>query len=195
MGYHNRAISRGFLCESAPVLMRSYILLIISQWFNVVAIQYGLAVCLIKITLLMLYRRVFSTHRGSMFDIAVISVIVVLSLFYGITTFFKIFECNPRAKIFNTSLPGTCFDISQILKTSGAFNTVSDFVILLLPLHAVSKLRMKKKKKVLVILVFTFGLWYVPIPLDVSLMSNRTFRQCARVCYYWICGPTTKKLQ
>lgn len=114
----------------------------------------------------MLYRRVFSTHRGSVFDIAVISLIVILSLFYGITTFFKIFECNPRAKMFNSSIPGHCFDIGKILKSSGAFNTASDFVILLLPLHAVQKLQMKKKKKLLVILVFTFGLWYVRFDLS-----------------------------
>ncbi|KAF1957632.1 hypothetical protein CC80DRAFT_534833 [Byssothecium circinans] len=46
----------------------------------------------------------------------------------------------------------------KILKTSGAFNTISDYVILLLPIHAVYTLQMKKKKKLPVILVFTFGL-------------------------------------
>jgi len=109
----------------------------------------------------MLYRRVFSTARWSLFDMAIVFLITVLSLFYGITTFFKIFECSPRAKIFDSSIPGHCYDIGKILKTSGAFNTVSDFLILLLPFHAVHKLQMSKQKKTLVILVFTFGLWYV----------------------------------
>jgi hypothetical protein len=121
-----------------------------------------------KITILMLYRRVFVTHRWSCFDITTITLIVILSLFYGITTFVKIFECAPRAKIFNMSLPGHCFDIGRILKTSGAFNSISDFFILLLPVQAVRKLQMSKQKKVLVVLVFTFGLWCVvpsqPVP-------------------------------
>jgi hypothetical protein len=114
-----------------------------------------------KITILMLYRRVFVTHRWSWFDIATISLIVILALFYGITTFFKIFECSPRAKIFNMALPGHCYNVGKILKTSGAFNTISDFFILLLPVQAVRKLQMSKQKKILVVLVFTFGLWCV----------------------------------
>jgi hypothetical protein len=114
-----------------------------------------------KITILLLYRRVFVTHRWSWFDMSIITLIVVLTFFYGITTFFKIFECAPRAKIFNMALPGHCFNVGTILKTSGAFNTVTDFLILLLPVHAVRKLQMSKQKKILVVLVFTFGLWYV----------------------------------
>ncbi|KAF2657497.1 hypothetical protein K491DRAFT_703375 [Lophiostoma macrostomum CBS 122681] len=129
-----------------------------SFWFNVIAVQYGIAVCLTKITVLMLYRRVFSTNRRSVFDMSVVSLIIIISLFYGITTFFKIFECNPRAKIFDASIPGHCYDIGKILKTSGAFNAISDYVILFLPIHAVYNLQMKKKKKLLVVLVFTFGL-------------------------------------
>lgn len=112
-----------------------------------------------KITILMLYRRVFVTHRWSWMDTSTITLITVLALFYGITTFFKIFECSPRAKIFNMALPGHCFNVGTILKISGAFNTVTDFLILLLPVKAVQKLQMSKQKKVLVVLVFTFGLW------------------------------------
>jgi len=106
----------------------------------------------------MLYRRVFISHRWSWFDISTVTFIILLALFYGITTFFKIFECSPRAKIFNMALPGHCYNVGTILKTSGAFNTVTDFLILLLPVKAVQKLQMSKQKKVLVVLVFTFGL-------------------------------------
>ena len=79
--------------------------------------------------------------------------------FYGCTTFVKIFECIPRAKIINPKIPGTCLDISAILDASGVFNTTTDFLILLLPIYAVKKLQMTKRKKVLIVLVFTFGLW------------------------------------
>jgi hypothetical protein len=143
----------------------------------------------------MLYRRVFSTHHGSVFDIAVISLIVILSLFYGITTFFKIFECNPHAKMFDASLPGHCYDIGKILKASGAFNTVSDYIILLLPCHAVHKLQMKKKKKLLVILVFTFGLWYALTITLAGLFPAKFSLQCTCLCHSWICGSIAEKLQ
>lgn len=114
-----------------------------------------------KITVLMLYRRIFVAHRWCWFDISILSLITILACFYGITTFFKIFECSPRAKIFNMALPGHCYNVGTILKTSGAFNTITDFLILLLPVHAVHKLQMTRQKKILVVLVFTFGLWYV----------------------------------
>jgi hypothetical protein len=97
--------------------------------------------------------------------------------------------------MFDSSLPGHCYDIGSILKASGAFNTASDFIILLLPFHAVHKLQMKTKKKVLVILVFTFGLWYALTTNLVGLFSANIALQCTRICHNWICGSAAEKLQ
>ncbi|KAI1378858.1 hypothetical protein F4677DRAFT_443341 [Hypoxylon crocopeplum] len=129
-----------------------------SYWFNVCAIEYGAMIGVTKLAVLWLYRRVFSPIRWSMFDIAIVALIVLVFSFYGSTTVVKIFECNPREKIWNSTLPGKCVDISLILNISGGFNTVTDFLILLLPIHAVWKLQMDKFKRVLVVLAFTFGL-------------------------------------
>ena len=109
--------------------------------------------------MLWLYRRVFSPRRYSPFDISIVALIVLLILFYTSTTLVKIFECNPRAKIFNAKLPGKCVDVPMLLNTSGLFNTVTDFIILLLPVKAVWNMNMKRQKKVIVVLGFTFGLW------------------------------------
>lgn len=89
----------------------------------------------------------------------IVFLIVLLVLFYTSTTLVKIWECNPRDKIYNPKLPGTCVDTSMLLNISGAFNTLTDFLILLLPVKAVWKMAMKTQKKVMVVLVFTFGLW------------------------------------
>lgn len=118
-------------------------------------------VCITKLAVLWLYRRIFSTSRYSMFDISIVSLIVILILFYGSTSFVKIFECTPRAKISDRTIPGHCVNVSMLLNTSGLFNTITDFIILLLPVKAVWTMSMKKRKKVLVVLVFTFGLWYI----------------------------------
>jgi hypothetical protein len=142
-----------------------------------------------------LCRRVFSTSRWSVFDMSVVSLIIVLSLFHGITTFFKIFERNPRVKIFNSSIPGHCYDTGKILKTSGAFNTISDYVILPLPIHAVYKLQMKKTKKLLVILVFTFGLWYVFAIHTIALSFANASISAPAFATIGFCGSTAEKLQ
>ena len=86
---------------------------------------------------------------------------VVLSLFYSVTLFVKVWECVPRARIWDKSIQGSCLDIPKILDISGSFNTVSDILILLIPVKAVWQLQMKKKKKAGIIAVFTVGLMYV----------------------------------
>ncbi|KAI1192531.1 hypothetical protein F5X97DRAFT_337481 [Nemania serpens] len=129
-----------------------------SYWFNVAAIEYGVIIGITKLSILCLYRRVFSPIRWSWFDISIVALIVLLVGFYTSTTIAKIFECQPREKIWNPSLPGTCVEIKWILNISGGFNTVTDYLILLLPVHAVRGLKMPKMTRVLVVLAFTFGL-------------------------------------
>lgn len=130
-------------------------------WFNVTAIEYGFVIGVTKLALLMFYRRVFSPVRKSPFDITLIILMVTILGFYISITLVKIFECSPRSKTWNYTIPGKCVDLVMVLDVSGAFNSVSDFVILILPVHAVSKLQMSPTKRILVILGFTFGLWCV----------------------------------
>ncbi|KAL1971992.1 hypothetical protein VTN31DRAFT_7211 [Thermomyces dupontii] len=142
LGYNRGTGSTGFIC----------------LWFNVSSIEYGVTICLTKLAILWLYRRVFSPVRWSLFDSLCVFLIVICIGFYSITSFVKIFECTPRAKIVNPKIPGHCVDISRLLNTSGLFNTITDFLILLLPVHAVWNLHLTRLKKFLVVLVFTFGL-------------------------------------
>ena len=93
-----------------------------------------------------------------MFDVATRLFLVVLSLFYISTTFLKIWECIPRARIWDKSVQGRCVNVASVLDVSGFFNTVSDVLILLVPVKAVVNLQMKKKKKAGVLAIFTVGL-------------------------------------
>ncbi|KAK6063966.1 integral membrane protein [Seiridium cupressi] len=135
-----------------------------SYWFNVASIHYGITICIAKLAVLYLYRRVFSPHRWSPFDISIVFMIVLLILFYTAFNIVKIWECVLREKIFNPNIPGSCVDTPTLLNVSGIFNTVTDFIILLLPVKAVWKMNIKAKEKITVILAFTFGLrstfWY-----------------------------------
>jgi hypothetical protein len=135
------------------------------QWFNVAAIEYGVMVCVTKLAVLWLYRRVFAPKRWTPLYIAITFLAVILIGFYGATTLVKIFECDPRAKISDASIPGHCVDLSMVLKTSGSFNFITDYLILFLPVHAVWKLQMSRRKKSLVVFVFTFGLWYARLSI------------------------------
>ncbi|KAI0115631.1 hypothetical protein GGR51DRAFT_556069 [Nemania sp. FL0031] len=129
-----------------------------AYWFNLCSIEYGIALFFAKITVLQLYRRVFSPHRRGAFDNGIIATALAILLFHVASTIVKIFECTPRAKIYNTQLDGKCINTSVFLTTIGVFNTITDVIILLLPVRAVWSLALPFHKKVIVVLVFTFGL-------------------------------------
>ena len=60
----------------------------------------------------------------------------------------------------------------MLLNTSGCFNTITDFLILFLPIKAVWDLNMSKQKKLIVVLVFTFGLWCVQCSSVWTISAN-----------------------
>jgi hypothetical protein len=110
----------------------------------------------------MFYRRVFVPRRRSAFDIFLrICEVSIIGFYIAITTV-KIFECNPRERIWDRTIPGTCVDVGSLLNASGFFNLLTDTIVLLIPIRCVWNLKMKRKKKLLVIMVFTVGSMYAP---------------------------------
>ena len=71
---------------------------------------------------------------------------------------FEIFECTPREKIWNPSLPGTCINIQLSFVITAVINIVSDVTILLLPLAWIWQLQMPVTRKLGVSAVFATGL-------------------------------------
>lgn len=69
------------------------------QLFNIASIIYGPAIGCTKVSILLLYRRIFSPQKKSRVDRAIRLFIVILSLFYVAITLAKIFECTPRERI------------------------------------------------------------------------------------------------
>ena len=67
-------------------------------------------------------------------------------------------QCVPRAKIWTPSLPGTCVDIAASTIASGAFNLLLDILIFLLPLYAISRLKLAPQRKWAIAAVFAIGL-------------------------------------
>lgn len=128
------------------------------KWFNATTIEYAPAILCTKLTILLLYRRVFLPKRWSSFDIVLRVFMVVSSVFYLSTVPAKIWECIPRAKLWNHSLEGRCIHVSGILNADGLFNTLSDFLILIVPIKALWKLQIKTPKRIGIAVVFTVGL-------------------------------------
>ena len=75
--------------------------------------------------------------------------------------FVVIFQCNPRAKFWNPTLPGHCINSDAVDVVTAAINVLSDIVLLLLPLKCVWELQMQSRSKVAVSAVFLTGILYV----------------------------------
>ena len=61
-------------------------------------------------------------------------------------------------KIWLPLVPGTCVNQRAAQMTSGVFNVVSDFAILVIPIFSVWDLRLPQKKKLGLLAIFGTGL-------------------------------------
>ena len=78
--------------------------------------------------------------------------------FSVIYLFWNIFMCNPREKLWNPLITtGHCHDSNINSESSGIFNVLSDFAILILPMPCLWKLQMPMRKKILMVGVFATG--------------------------------------
>lgn len=131
---------------------------------------------------------------------------VVCCLYYITTIIVKICECTPRARIWNKSIEGTCISIARVLNTDGVFNTLSDVFILLVPLKALWKLKMKTRRKIGIGMLFTVGLMLVfpTLSLPLTLLGFLTGNECQTLAdknkstdlqYHWLGYAIARKLQ
>ena len=113
-----------------------------------------------KLSILLQYSRIFNPAGKRSLPLLVTIQLSIWSIviFYLVQTFFTIFQCNPRQKIWNKLITtGHCYDIYAMDKATGVFNVISDFVILVLPMSSIWRLQMALRKKLLISGVFAVG--------------------------------------
>lgn len=123
---------------------------------NASSVVYSVTILLAKLSILLLYLRVFSPARRVHF--AVLAVIMANVTIYVVGMFIEIFRCKPRKKIWLTWIEGECISEIAVNITGAVWNTVSDFVILIIPLNTVRALKVKKSSKIGVMAILATGL-------------------------------------
>ena len=134
------------------------------KYLSLFDIVYMIAIAFVKLSILMLYLRVFVPNRQAnrVLSIAIGFSIAVNVVYYITNTVSLIAQCVPREKIWNPFLAGGhCIDVAVIYKATGIFNILSDFAILILPMPAIWKLHVQSAKKVGLAAVFATGFLYV----------------------------------
>ena len=118
-------------------------------------ILYGPVMFLIKLSILLLYLRIFRLDRWT----TIISYIIlwVNLAFYGAGALGEVFQCAPIEKFWYPLLPGHCVNQKAVQFASSGINLVSDIAILLLPMFVVRTLQTTRKKKIGLFAIFGFG--------------------------------------
>lgn len=83
--------------------------------------------------------------------------LLVNLLYFTATVFITTFQCTPRAKIWNATLPGTCLNYQAFILVTGVFNIITDALLLEFPIISIWNLQMSKKRKLGVSAVFVVG--------------------------------------
>ncbi|KAF2742747.1 hypothetical protein M011DRAFT_255856 [Sporormia fimetaria CBS 119925] len=126
-------------------------------YFWIESIIYGPIIFFTKFSILLLYLRLLvPTHWSPLWVVNHI-IIAISAMFYASITLAKIWQCSPREKTWDDNTPGTCINLPLLLQVSGLFNTISDVLILLVPIKPVSTLRVSWWKKVGICGIFTIG--------------------------------------
>lgn len=128
---------------------------ILSQLFFVAQIFYKLTMNLTKISILLLYMRIFAVFTWFRWIGRVLIGIVTA---YMISAFFAaVFQCTPVARAWDKSIPGTCISIEMNWYANAGFSITTDAIILLLPIKPILSLKLPVAEKVAVMGVFVLG--------------------------------------
>ncbi|KAJ5595161.1 uncharacterized protein N7459_001369 [Penicillium hispanicum] len=107
-----------------------------------------------KLSILLQYRRVFSTRPMQLACTLLISVLTV----YGTWTIVSAWaNCVPLAKFYEPSVPGFCFNKKALWFSNSAIHITTDLIILLYPMPVLKSLQLPTRQKVALMGVFAIG--------------------------------------
>ncbi|PLB52725.1 hypothetical protein P170DRAFT_454011 [Aspergillus steynii IBT 23096] len=117
---------------------------------------YNLSLNLTKISMILLYRRLFPT-RGYQIILLIALICVVLSGLWMILS--AIFFCIPVHAFWDPAAPQNCLPKTAVWCLNAAIQIVSDLIIVILPMPVLTHLRLPKRQKLVLIVVFALGLF------------------------------------
>lgn len=120
--------------------------------------MYQPAVAFTKNSILLQLLEMFVPGRAGWRYWTLVGLIIFNFVFFTIIMFLEIFECSPRRKIWDSSVPGHCINIEQTFIATASINVAEDFAILVLPIIWVWQIQIAMKKKFKVTAVFAAAL-------------------------------------
>ncbi|KAL7904506.1 putative PTH11-typeG-protein-coupled receptor [Trichoderma velutinum] len=159
----------------------------VSKYFYMSQVTYKLTINLTKCSILLLYVSIFGHIIWMNRTCWCLFVCVAMYCLSSVAA--TVFQCDPIAKAFNKTLPGTCIDLAKFWLANAGFSIATDVIILLLPIPEVYGLQGPWSYKMAVILVFATGICVViasclrVTTLDVFASSPDNTYSIANVMY------------
>ncbi|KAK4465106.1 putative integral membrane protein [Cladorrhinum samala] len=124
--------------------------------FYVAQAFYKLSINMTKLSILLLYLRIFPSRW---FRISCHLLIGVILTYMIATTAASIWQCTPVPRAWDKSISGTCISITANWYSNAAFSIVTDVIILALPMYPIFTSKLPKSQKLALMAVFALGLF------------------------------------
>ncbi len=149
------------LVEGRQILNRTvdFSMLTLGQVSYALQILYPLAITAIKLSILLLYLRLFPL---AWFRKCVKGLMVVFGVIGAVFTLIAVFQCRHVDEVWKVALPTHCLSQTSLLEGQAIFNLVSDIIIILFPMPIIWNLHMQLRRRLLLLGSFTVGFVYVP---------------------------------
>ena len=128
---------------------------------NYIVILYGPLVFLAKLSVLLQLQSIFVVSRQQPVFFIIQALIWANLAFFLTYLFINIFQCVPRRKIWDVTVPGKCISMNVLIIAPASINIVSDCLILVLPISLVLRLQMTLQNKLAIVAIFSSGLLWV----------------------------------
>jgi archaellum biogenesis protein FlaJ (TadC family) len=115
---------------------------------------FGLSVSTAKISILLLYKRIFSVGRFHIVANILIGIIVAWAITFVCII---VFQCTPPDALWNELAPKSCIDLSSALIATSTINAATDVIILLMPIPYIWKLQTTITQKWMLTGIFLTG--------------------------------------
>ncbi|KAL6405978.1 hypothetical protein AUP68_10533 [Ilyonectria robusta] len=135
---------------------------------------YGMSIMLTKLSILAFYLR-FVIESGKLKGI-IYATMVITILYSIIASFVWVYACQPLEKYWDLTITdGSCINFLKVTIFSGVMNTVTDAIILLLPIMILWGLSMPKRQKIGVTMIMMTGGFVVRLRETIASLSYRDF--------------------
>lgn len=129
-----------------------------SKYFFGAQILYKSSTCATKVSLLLLYLRIFTDR---VFRTTAWGIIAIVIGYDTATVIVTVFQCHSIAKAWNSRIHGHCINVGASWYATAAFAITTDIAIIVLPIKQISTLRLPRAQKLGLMFLFSLGTFVI----------------------------------